>query len=133
MANAKRDGAAPEEVKDLRGAIEWMKKEGGVNAIYERNKRKSETLYRIVDDYKDFYLSRISPECRSMTNIMFYLKDEALTALFLDEATKIGLANLRGHRVSGGVRASIYNAMPEEGVNKLAEFMKQFAINPWRV
>lgn len=107
--------------------LDWMKRQGGVEAIYALNKRKANKLYTLIDQHKDFYVSRIDPECRSMMNIMFYLHDEKLTNTFLDEATKIGLTNLRGHRVSGGVRASIYNAMPEEGVNLLADFMLDFA------
>lgn len=107
--------------------LDWTKKQGGVAAIYEENKRKSQKIYTIVDEYKDFYISRIHPDCRSLMNVMFYLKDEKLTPTFLDEATAAGLTNLRGHRVSGGVRASIYNAMPEEGVDVLINFMKDYA------
>jgi phosphoserine aminotransferase len=107
--------------------LAWMKREGGVQVFYERNQKKAHTLYTLIDEYKDFYVSRIRPDCRSMMNIMFYLKDESLTAEFLKEAEERGLTNLRGHRVSGGVRASIYNAMPDEGVSRLAEFMKEYA------
>lgn len=106
--------------------LDWLKKQGGVAAIYEINKRKANKIYAIVDKYSDFYISRIRPDCRSITNAMFYLQNEKLTPLFLEEAEKLGLTNLRGHRVSGGVRASMYNAMPEEGVNVLAEFMLDF-------
>lgn len=107
--------------------LDWMKQQGGLQAIYASNQRKAKKLYNLIDQHNDFYVSRIDPECRSMMNIMFYLQDEKLTAPFLDEATAIGLTNLRGHRVSGGVRASIYNAMPEEGVDLLANFMLDFA------
>lgn len=107
--------------------LAWLKRQGGVSAIYEANKRKSIKLYTIIDQLKDFYVSRIDPECRSIMNVMFYLKDEKLTNTFLDEATELDLKNLRGHRVSGGVRASIYNAVPEEGVDRLAAFMVDFA------
>ncbi len=106
--------------------LAWMKRKGGVQAFYELNLRKANKLYSIIDKYKDFYLCKIHPDCRSLMNVMFYLQNESLTPLFLDEAAKIGLVNLRGHRVSGGVRASIYNAMPEEGVNLLADFMVDF-------
>lgn len=106
--------------------LAWTKRQGGVAVMYARNQRKANRLYSLIDQYKDFYLSRVHPECRSMTNVMFYLKEEKLTSLFLDEAAQIGLTYLRGHRVSGGVRASIYNAMPEEGVEKLADFMLDF-------
>ncbi len=107
--------------------LAWMKRHGGVQAFYELNQRKAHKLYSIVDKYKDFYVIKIHPDCRSMMNVMFYLRNESLTPIFLDEAAKMGLTNLRGHRVSGGVRASIYNAMPEEGVNILSDFMIDFA------
>lgn len=107
--------------------LAWLKRQGGVEALYEINKRKSEKLYSLIDKHSDFYVSRIDPECRSIMNVMFYLKDEKLTPTFLDEALALNLTNLRGHRVSGGVRASIYNAVPEAGVDKLAEFMLDFA------
>lgn len=106
--------------------LDWTKRQGGLAAIYEKNKRKSQKLYSIIDRHADFYLSRIQPDCRSLMNVMFYLHEEKLTPIFLEEAEAIGLTNLRGHRVSGGVRASIYNAMPEEGVDLLANFMTEF-------
>lgn len=105
----------------------WMKREGGVAHFYEVNRRKANKLYTLIDQLKDFYHCRVDPSCRSMMNVMFYLHDEALTPRFLSEAEKLGMVNLRGHRVSGGVRASIYNAMPEEGVDLLANFMADFA------
>lgn len=107
--------------------LAWMKRHGGVEAFYELNKRKASTLYNVIDEHADFYVSRIDPGSRSLMNVMFYLRDEALTPVFLEEAAKVGLTNLRGHRVSGGVRASIYNAMPEEAVAKLAQFMVDFS------
>lgn len=107
--------------------FKWMKRHGGIAAFHEVNLRKAKKLYDLIDKQKDFYVCRIDPSCRSIMNVMFYLQDENLTPVFLEEAKKIGLTNLRGHRVSGGVRASIYNAMPEEGINKLAEFMLDFA------
>ncbi len=107
--------------------FDWLKKQGGVEAIYQRNQRKSKKLYALIDSYSDVYVCRIAPNSRSLMNVMFYLKDEKLTPLFLEEALKLGLTNLRGHRVSGGVRASIYNPMPEEAIDKLAEFMTDFA------
>ena len=106
--------------------LAWMKREGGLPVIYERNVRKANKLYSIIDDNNGFYLNRVQPDCRSLMNVMFHLADEQLTTVFLEEAEKLGMTNLRGHRVSGGVRASIYNAMPEEGVDRLATFMKDF-------
>jgi phosphoserine aminotransferase len=107
--------------------LDWLKKQGGVEAIYAVNQRKAEKLYSVVDAHKGFYLNKIRPDCRSMMNVMFYLVDDALTGKFLAEAEQHQLTNLRGHRVSGGVRASIYNAMPEAGVDILADFMRDFA------
>lgn len=107
--------------------LAWMKRHGGVKAFYELNQRKAKKLYSLIDDHKTFYVSKVHPECRSLMNVMFHLQDEKLTPLFLSEAEKVGLTNLRGHRVSGGVRASIYNAMPENGVDVLADFMRHFA------
>lgn len=106
--------------------LAWAKRQGGVEALYAINQRKAQKLYQIIDKHADFYLCRVQPECRSTTNVMFYLPDEKLTPIFLSEAAELGLVNLRGHRVSGGIRASLYNAMPEEGVNILADFMLDF-------
>ncbi len=106
--------------------LAWMKRQGGVSAIYEKNKRNAAKLYAVIDDNQDFYLCKIMPENRSMLNVMFYLANEQLTPVFLEQAEKLGLTNLRGHRVSGGVRASIYNGMPEKGVDILADFMRDF-------
>jgi len=107
--------------------LAWMRRHGGVQAFYELNQRKAKKLYSLIDRHHDFYLSLIRPDCRSTMNVMFHLHDEKLTPTFLEEAERLNLTNLRGHRVSGGIRASIYNAMPEEGVNVLAEFMIDFA------
>ncbi len=107
--------------------LQWLKRQGGVQAIYQKNKRNSNKIYSLLDRYPDFYVSRIEPSCRSLMNVMFYLCDEKLTPIFLEEAAAIGLVHLRGHRVSGGVRASMYNAMPEAGADRLAEFMVDFA------
>jgi phosphoserine aminotransferase len=107
--------------------LAWMKRHGGVKTFYKLNLRKANKLYTLIDQCKGFYANRVHPECRSLMNVMFYLQDENLTDTFLSEAGKMGLTNLRGHRVSGGVRASIYNAMPEEGVDVLADFMRDFA------
>lgn len=106
--------------------FEWLKKQGGVEAIYEINQRKAQKLYSVIDKSSGFYQNRVRPDCRSIMNVMFYLHDEKLTPTFLEEAEAIGLTNLRGHRVSGGVRASIYNAVPESGVDTLVSFMQDF-------
>lgn len=105
----------------------WMKRQGGIDTIYEINKRKAKKLYDVIDMHRGFYLNRVDPACRSIMNVMFYLQDEKMTPMFLEQAADSGLVNLAGHRVSGGVRASIYNAMPERGIDKLVDFMQHFA------
>lgn len=105
----------------------WLKKQGGVEAMYQVNQRKAKKLYDFIDSHRDFYYSTVTPDSRSMMNIVFSLKDEKLNQPFLDQSHAAGLTNLRGHRIVGGMRASIYNAMPEEGVDKLIEFMQEFA------
>ncbi len=107
--------------------LAWMKRKGGVTAFYEVNKRKAAKLYGFIDSHAEFYQSRIHPECRSLMNAAFTMRDERLTDIFLAEATQVGLTNLKGHRIAGGLRASIYNAMPEEGVDALIQFMSEFA------
>jgi len=105
--------------------FEWIKKKGGLKAMAEINRRKAEKLYSVIDS-SDFYNNPVDPECRSWMNIPFTLADPSLDEKFLEEAKKQGLVNLKGHRSVGGMRASIYNAMPEEGVDRLIEFMKEF-------
>jgi len=105
----------------------WMKRQGGVRYFAELNARKAKKLYSLIDGQPDFYVNKIRPDCRSQMNVVFDLVDESLVELFLASATKAGLTNLKGHRLAGGVRASIYNAMPEAGVDKLIDFMKDFS------
>jgi len=107
--------------------LAWMKRRGGVDHFYEVNQRKAKKLYDMIDQSAGFYFSYIEPECRSMMNVVFNIKDEKLTPVFLEETFQAGLTNLRGHRVVGGIRASIYNAMPELGVNILIDFMQDFS------
>jgi phosphoserine aminotransferase len=107
--------------------LEWMKQEGGAQVFYERNQRKAKQLYACIDKHADFYLSSVHVDCRSIMNVVFHLPDEALTHRFLTEAHEAGLTHLKGHRVRGGIRASIYNAMPEAGVAALVNFMNDFA------
>lgn len=106
--------------------IDWVKKQGGLTEMYARNQEKSQLIYNVINEHKDFYLCRVRPDCRSLTNVMFYLHDENLTPEFLDAAAKENMVNLRGHRVSGGVRASMYNPFPVQGAKVLAEFMLDF-------
>lgn len=105
----------------------WMKRQGGVKHFAELNQRKSAKLYQFIDEHADFYTNAIHPSCRSRMNVSFNLVNKDLTECFLNEATESGLTNLKGHRLSGGMRASIYNPMPEVGVDALIDFMKAFA------
>ena len=90
-----------------------------------RNATKASTLYSAIDT-SDFYRNQIHPECRSKMNVPFQLADSALDSRFLQEAEAQGLKALKGHRSIGGMRASIYNAMPLEGVTALVSFMAEF-------
>ena len=110
----------------LAGLIfKWIKKEGGVAVLAERNQRKSDKFYNFIDQ-SDFFHNPINPAYRSRMNIIFTLADEKLNSTFLKKATENGLANLKGHRFLGGMRASVYNAISEEGVDALIDFMQQF-------
>ncbi len=106
--------------------LQWIESTGGLEAMKERNERKAAILYDYLDS-QDFYKAPVKPECRSMMNVTFVTGDADLDKKFASEAAKAGLQNLKGHRSVGGMRASIYNAMPEEGVVALVEFMKKFA------
>ena len=105
--------------------FQWLKDLGGVKAIAKVNQIKAELLYQVIDG-SDFYYNNIEPQYRSKMNIPFWLKDESLNSKFLEQAEQQGLMALKGHRIVGGMRASIYNAMPLEGVQKLVDFMQKF-------
>jgi phosphoserine aminotransferase len=106
--------------------FKWLKQQGGVAAMEQKNIAKAKLLYDYLDA-SDFYESRIAKDCRSRMNVPFFLKNEALNAEFLIAAKAKGLLQLKGHKSVGGMRASIYNAMPIEGVQALVEFMRDFA------
>ncbi|MBZ0332860.1 phosphoserine aminotransferase [Marinobacter sp. JH2] len=106
--------------------FKWLKEQGGVKAMGEINARKASKLYGFIDD-SDFYANPIDPRFRSWMNIPFTLGDDALNGEFLTGANARGLLNLAGHRSVGGMRASLYNAMPEAGVDALIEYMAEFA------
>ena len=106
--------------------MEWMEAEGGVAAIYEKNKEKAKLLYSCIDGL-DMYRGTANPVDRSLMNVTFRLKNEELEAKFLKEATAAGFVGLKGHRSVGGCRASIYNAMNLEGIKALVAFMDAFA------
>ncbi len=103
----------------------WVLAQGGVAALEERNRQKAKLLYDTIDNSKAFSCPTAA-EDRSIMNVPFVLADEAKTAEFLEGAAKRGLVNLKGHRAVGGCRASIYNAMPQEGVMALCDYMKEF-------
>ncbi|MFP7721377.1 3-phosphoserine/phosphohydroxythreonine transaminase [Lysobacter sp. A3-1-A15] len=106
--------------------FKWMLAEGGVEEFATRNARKSALLYTTIDGSGGFYRNEVAPAVRSRMNVPFFLHDEALDKPFLSEAKAAGLISLKGHRALGGMRASIYNAMPEAGVEALAGFMRDF-------
>ncbi len=105
--------------------FDWVLAEGGVAAMEERNRRKAAMLYDYIDN-SPLFTNRVVPEDRSLMNVVFTLPTDADTAAFLSLAKSRGLTNLKGHRLTGGLRASIYNGMPEEGVRALLDTMKAF-------
>lgn len=105
--------------------LEWIEAEGGLGIMAARNDRKAARVYKAVDA-SDFYENRIDPKCRSRMNVAFALADEKLDGAFLDEAREAGLIGLKGHRSVGGMRASLYNAIPESGAERLAAFLADF-------
>lgn len=105
--------------------FKWLKKMGGLEAMKERNEKKAKVLYDFLDESRLFH-GTVRKEDRSLMNVPFVTGDEELDAKFVKEATAAGFVNLKGHRTVGGMRASIYNAMPIEGVEKLVAFMREF-------
>lgn len=105
--------------------LKWLKREGGVAEMERRSRRRAEKLYAFIDT-SGLYRNDIDPACRSRLNVTFRLADATLEPEFLREAAAEGLTSLAGHRSVGGLRASLYNAMPEAGVEALIEFMREF-------
>ncbi|HEY5734597.1 MAG TPA: aminotransferase class V-fold PLP-dependent enzyme, partial [Gammaproteobacteria bacterium] len=105
--------------------FDWIKERGGLKAMAEVNRRKADKLYGAIDQ-SDYYTNPVRTDCRSWMNVPFILGDDAHNDAFLAGAKEAGLATLKGHRSVGGMRASIYNAMPEEGVDALVSFMADF-------
>ena len=103
----------------------WIKSLGGVKAIQKINEEKAGMLYDFIDN-SNFFKNKVNKKDRSLMNVPFVTPNEELDAKFISEASKNGLVSLKGHRLAGGMRASIYNAMPIEGVKALIEFMKKF-------
>lgn len=108
----------------------WIEEQGGLSAIEERNQRKANILYGVIDGSNGFYSNPVAPDSRSLMNVIFRLPNEALENQFVKAATAAGLVGLKGHRSVGGMRASIYNAMSVEGCEALADFMRAFAQQP---
>ncbi len=104
----------------------WLKELGGLETMARINERKAASLYAAIDG-SDFYSNPVNRENRSWMNVPFTLANDALDSIFLQEAAELGLQTLKGHRSVGGMRASIYNAMPEAGVEALVAFMQDFA------
>lgn len=105
--------------------FQWIKKMGGLQAMKELNEKKAKILYDYLDE-SSLFKGTVVPKDRSLMNVPFVTGDAELDAKFVKEAKQAGFENLKGHRTVGGMRASIYNAMPVEGVEKLVEFMKKF-------
>ena len=105
--------------------LEWLDELGGIEVIEKRNIAKAKVLYDYLDS-QSFYKPHAEKNSRSLMNVTFTTPDPELDALFASEAAKQGMVNLKGHRLVGGIRASIYNAMPQEGINKLVAYMDEF-------
>jgi len=107
--------------------FQWLKEQGGLGAMAARNRAKAELLYRAIDGSGGYYRNPIEPSARSRMNVRFTLHDGALDAAFLQESEAAGLLALKGHKALGGMRASLYNAVPPEAVEALVTFMRDFA------
>jgi phosphoserine aminotransferase len=107
--------------------FKWLKKQGGLAGMEKRNIEKAGMLYGCIDRSGGFYRNQVAVADRSRMNVPFFLRDESLNAAFLEESAKSGLAALKGHKAIGGMRASLYNAMPLAGVEALVAFMQDFA------
>jgi phosphoserine aminotransferase len=106
--------------------LEWVKENGGVAGMEQRNSEKAGLLYKVIDESGGFYQGHAETDSRSLMNITFRLPSDELGTQCIQEGAERGLKGLKGHRSVGGMRASIYNAMPVEGVRKLSEFLVEF-------
>ena len=111
----------------VRNVLRWVKAQGGLAGMEARNRAKGDLLYGLFDEMSDFYRCPVAKDSRSYMNVVFRLPSEELEAKFVAAAVSNGMFGLKGHRSVGGCRASIYNAMSPEGVQALADFMKEFA------
>ena len=105
--------------------FQWLKRQGGIAAMETINARKAKKLYALIDS-SELYQNTVDANYRSRMNVVFTLADETLNERFLQEADNAGLVGLKGHSFVGGMRASLYNAMPEAGVDVLIDFMREF-------
>lgn len=106
--------------------LEWIQSKGGLKGIEEINRKKKDIIYKIMDEHPDYFKTTVQKNSRSWMNITMRMPSEDLEKKFIEQAKQAGLVGLKGHRSVGGVRASVYNALPLEGVQKLAEFMTTF-------
>ncbi|GMA61867.1 3-phosphoserine/phosphohydroxythreonine transaminase [Alicyclobacillus fastidiosus] len=106
--------------------LDWIEEQGGVEGIAARNREKAGLLYRVIDEYPDFYLGHAKERARSDVNVTFRLRDDELSARFLAEATKRDFVGVKGHRSVGGCRVSLYNAVSVESATRFATFMEDF-------
>jgi phosphoserine aminotransferase len=106
--------------------LKWLKGEGGLEAIAARNREKAGLVYAAIDGSGGFYRGHAQPDSRSAMNVTFRLPGEELEKSFVKEAEREGLVGLKGHRSVGGLRASLYNALPVESARVLAQFMREF-------
>lgn len=111
----------------LQLVLQHLKDNGGIAEAEKRNTEKAEKIYAVIDESGGFYTSPVDPKVRSHMNVVFRLPTEELEKEFVAAAAEKGMVGLKGHRSVGGIRASIYNSFPKEGVGKLADFMKEFA------
>ena len=109
--------------------LEWIKEQGGIDAVYRHNREKAGLIYAAIDGSNGFYKGHALPDSRSLMNITFRLQSEELEKKFLAEAKAAGFVGLAGHRSVGGCRASAYNAVPLEACQALADFMVAFQRN----
>jgi len=105
--------------------FQWIRRQGGIAAMEQRNIAKAQMLYQAIDT-SQLYENHVDPLCRSRMNVPFFLKDATRNDAFLAGAREHGLLSLKGHKSLGGMRASIYNAMPVEGVQALVAYMREF-------
>jgi phosphoserine aminotransferase len=106
--------------------LEWVQEQGGVGAVEQTNQQKKDLIYGLIDAHPEFFRGTVEPESRSWMNLTLRLPDEELEKKFIAEAKAAGLVGLKGHRSVGGIRVSLYNAMPLEGAQAVCNFMKEF-------